>query len=75
MAVIYGAARGGPRPSAAYVVLVSAIGALALVTGVVALVAGSAPAVLMPPATVSAAAAASTLLVRLHVADATPTDG
>ena len=42
MAVVYGAARGGPRPSAAYVVLVSAIGALALVTGVVALVAGSA---------------------------------
>ena len=42
MAVVYGAARGGPRPSAAYAVLVSAIGALALVTGVVALVAGSA---------------------------------
>ena len=37
-AVVYSAARGGPRPPAAYVVLVSAIGALALVTGVVALV-------------------------------------
>jgi hypothetical protein len=42
MAVVYGAARGGRRPSAAYVVLVSAIGVLALVTGVIALVAGSA---------------------------------
>jgi hypothetical protein len=41
MAVVYSAARGGPRPPAAYVVLVSAIGALALVTGVIALVAGS----------------------------------
>ena len=38
MAVVYSAARGGPRPPAAYVVLVSAIGALALVTGVIALV-------------------------------------
>jgi len=42
MAVIYGASRAGPRPPAAYVVLVSAIGALALVTGVIALVTGSA---------------------------------
>jgi hypothetical protein len=42
MAVVYGAAREGPKPPAAYVVLVSAIGALALVTGVIALVSGSA---------------------------------
>ena len=42
MAVVYGAARGGRRPPAAYVVLVSGIGALALVAGVIALVAGSA---------------------------------
>ena len=39
MAVVYGAARGGWRPPAAYVVLVSGIGALALVTGVIALAA------------------------------------
>jgi hypothetical protein len=42
MGVVYGATREGPRPSAAYVVLVSAIGALALVVGVIALVTGSA---------------------------------
>jgi hypothetical protein len=42
MAVVYGATHGSLRPSAAYVVLVSAIGALALVTGVIALVTGSA---------------------------------
>jgi hypothetical protein len=43
MAVVYGAAaRGGRQPPAAYVVLVSGIGALALVAGVIALVAGSA---------------------------------
>ena len=42
MAVVYGAARGGRRPLAAYAVLVSGIGALALVTVVIALVAGSA---------------------------------
>ncbi len=42
MAAVYGAARGGRRPPAAYVVLVSGIGALALVAGVIALVAGSA---------------------------------
>ena len=42
MAAVYGAARGGRRPPAAYVVLVSGIGALALVARVVALVAGSA---------------------------------
>jgi hypothetical protein len=42
MAVIYGAVRGDRRPAAAYVVLVSGIGTLALVTGVIALAAGSA---------------------------------
>ena len=42
MAVVYGATREGRRPPAAYVVLVSAIGALALVAGVMALVTGSA---------------------------------
>jgi hypothetical protein len=42
LAVVYGATREGPRPPAAYVVLVSAVGALALVTGVIALVTGSA---------------------------------
>ena len=42
MAVVYGATREGQRPPAAYVVLVSAIGALALVAGVMALVTGSA---------------------------------
>jgi hypothetical protein len=42
MAVVYGATREGRRPPAAYAVLVSAIGALALVAGVLALVTGSA---------------------------------
>jgi hypothetical protein len=42
LAVVYGATREGPRPSAAYVVLVSAMGAVALVAGVIALVTGSA---------------------------------
>ena len=42
MAVVYGVTREGPRPLAAYAVLVSAIGALALVAGVIALVTGSA---------------------------------
>jgi len=42
MAVAYGAAREGPRPSAAYVAVTSASGGLALVTGVIALVTGSA---------------------------------
>lgn len=42
MAVVYGAVRRGRRPPVAYVVLVSGIGALALVAGVIALVAGSA---------------------------------
>ena len=41
MALVYGASKG-PRAPAAYVVLVSAIGALALVSGVLALVTGSA---------------------------------
>lgn len=42
MAVVYGATREGPRPPAAYVVLVSTIGAVALASGVIALVTGSA---------------------------------
>lgn len=42
MAVVYGASREGPRPSTAYVVLVSAIGALALAAGVIAMATGSA---------------------------------
>jgi hypothetical protein len=42
LAVVYGATREGPRPPVAYVVLVSAMGALALVTGVIALETGSA---------------------------------
>ena len=42
LAVVYGATREGPRPPAAYVVFVSAMGALALVAGVIALVTGSA---------------------------------
>jgi hypothetical protein len=41
LAVVYGATREGPRPPVAYVVLVSAIGAVALVAGVIALVTGS----------------------------------
>ncbi len=40
MAVVYGAARG-KRPPITYVVLVSALGAAALVTGILALVIGS----------------------------------
>ena len=42
MAAVYGATRGSRRLPAAYVVLVSGIGALALVAGVIAVVAGSA---------------------------------
>jgi hypothetical protein len=42
MAVVYGASREGPRPPVAYVVNASVIGALALVSGVIALVTGSA---------------------------------
>jgi len=42
MAVVYGVTGEGPRPLMAYVVLTSAIGALALVAGVIALVTGSA---------------------------------
>jgi hypothetical protein len=42
MAVVYGATREGPSPPAAYAVVVSATGALALVAGVIALVIGSA---------------------------------
>jgi len=38
MAVVYGAARGRPRPPVAYAVLASAVGALALLTGITALV-------------------------------------
>ncbi len=41
MAVVYGATGEGPRPPVAYVVLASAIGALALVAGIIALVTGS----------------------------------
>jgi hypothetical protein len=41
MAVVYGAAHGSRQPTVAYVVIVSGIGALALVAGVIALVAGS----------------------------------
>jgi hypothetical protein len=41
MAVVYGATRDGRRPPAAYIVLASAIGALALLAGVLALVTGS----------------------------------
>ena len=41
MAAVYGAAREGPRPTAAYVVLASVIGALALVSGVIALMTSS----------------------------------
>jgi hypothetical protein len=41
MAVVYGATGAGTRPSMAYVVLATALGALALVTGIVALAAGS----------------------------------
>jgi hypothetical protein len=41
MAVVYGATRERPRPPVAYIVLVSAIGTLMLVTGVIALVTGS----------------------------------
>jgi hypothetical protein len=42
LAVVYGASSEGRRPPAAYVVLVSAIGAVALVAGVIALVTSSA---------------------------------
>ena len=41
MAVVFGADRTRPRPPAAYAVLVSAIGALALVTGIITLVTAS----------------------------------
>ena len=42
MAVVYRATGEGPRPPMAYVVLISALGGLALVAGVIALVTGSA---------------------------------
>jgi hypothetical protein len=42
MAAVYGASGEGPRPPTPYVVLASAIGALALVCGVMALVTSSA---------------------------------
>ena len=41
MAVVYGATREGPWPAVAYVIFASAIGALALLAGVLALVTGS----------------------------------
>jgi hypothetical protein len=41
MGVVYGAGRDGPRSPVSYVVLASAMGALALVAGVIALVTGS----------------------------------
>jgi hypothetical protein len=43
MAVVYGASRESPRPPVAYVVYASVIGALALVTGVIALVTAAWP--------------------------------
>jgi hypothetical protein len=42
MAVVYGATREGPRLPMPYVVLATAIGALALLAGILALVSGSA---------------------------------
>jgi hypothetical protein len=41
MAEVYAARRAGPQPPLGYVVLTSALGALALVAGVIALVTGS----------------------------------
>jgi len=60
MAVVYGAAPGQRRPPAAYVVLVSVLGAAALAAGITALVTGSPVAVAALMAAVAGLWAATT---------------
>lgn len=69
MAVVFGADRTRPRPPALYAVLASAIGALALVAGIITLVTASGTTLAM---LIAAAAALSVIATTRHVLARSP---